>query len=200
VGVFPEQAENWDWIAGQCVDSPAPLRVLDLFACTGGSTLAAAAAGAEVAHVDAARNMVAWARRNAAASGLAEAPIRWIVDDATKFVERELRREKDYNAVILDPPSYGHGPHGEAWRLQQDLAGLVEMCGRLTGPRRQFMLLSCHTPGFSPSRLGELLAEALGPAGRITVGPLVLRSVDGRELPSGAVAKWDDCSQSGVKH
>ena len=209
VGLFPEQAQNWDWIAGQVRKAPPlqwggcsvaqspgpvlspPLRVLNLFAYTGASTLAAAAAGAEVTHVDAARNMVAWARRNAASSGLAGAPVRWLVEDAAKFVRRELRRGNRYDAVILDPPSYGHGPHGEVWRLSQHLARLLELCGRLTGPERQFMLLTCHTPGFSASRLRELAVEALGESGRITTGPLVLRTGDGRELPSGAMVRWE---------
>jgi 23S rRNA (cytosine1962-C5)-methyltransferase len=213
VGLFPEQAENWDWIAGELSQSRAPceagapcragsgehgtgpsarrFRVLNLFAYTGASTLAAAAAGAEVTHVDAARNMVAWARRNAASSGLAGATVRWLVEDAAKFVRRELRRGNRYDAVILDPPSYGHGPHGEVWRLSQHLARLLELCGRLTGPERQFMLLTCHTPGFSALRLRELLVEALGQSGRITAGPLVLRTADGRELPSGAMLRWE---------
>jgi 23S rRNA (cytosine1962-C5)-methyltransferase len=215
VGLFPEQAENWDWIAEQVRtarekgDSPHlceapfgpfrqmgtvpffPLRLLNLFAYTGASTLAAAAAGAEVTHVDAARNMVAWARRNAASSGLTGAPIRWLVEDAAKFVRRELRRGSRYDAVILDPPSYGHGPHGEVWRLSQHLARLLELCGRLTGPEPQFMLLTCHTPGFSASRLRELVVEALGQSGRIAAGPLVLRTADGRELPGGAMLRWE---------
>jgi 23S rRNA (cytosine1962-C5)-methyltransferase len=191
VGLFPEQAGNWDWIAEQVREARGQVRVLNLFAYTGASTLAAAAAGAEVTHVDAARNMVAWARRNAAASGLAGAPIRWLVEDAAKLVRRELRRGNRYDAVVLDPPSYGHGPHGEVWRLSQHLARLLELCGRLTGPQRQFMLLTCHTPGFSALRLRELLVEALGQSGRITAGPLVLRTADGRELPSGAMLRWE---------
>jgi 23S rRNA (cytosine1962-C5)-methyltransferase len=202
VGLFPEQAGNWDWIAEQLREARGQVRVLNLFAYTGASTLAAAAAGAEVTHVDAARNMVAWARRNAASSGLAGAPIRWLVEDVAKFVRREIRRGNRYHAVILDPPSYGHGPHGEVWRLAQHLARLLELCGRLTGPQRQFMLLTCHTPGFSASRLRELVVEALGQSGRITAGPLVLRTADGRELPSGAMLRWETIvpSPSGSDH
>jgi 23S rRNA (cytosine1962-C5)-methyltransferase len=191
VGLFPEQAENWDWIAERVRAAGGRPRVLNLFAYTGASTLAAAAAGAEVTHVDAARNMVAWARQNAAASGLAEAPIRWLVEDAAKFVRRELHRGQRYDAVILDPPSYGHGPHGEVWRLAQHLARLLESCGRLTGPQPRFMLLTCHTPGFTAARLRDLTIAALGEAGRMTAAPLVLRTADGRELPSGAMLRWE---------
>ena len=154
LGLFPEQAANWPWIAEQVASAPA-MRVLNLFAYTGGSTLAAAAAGAEVVHVDAAKNIVAWARRNAALSGLADAPIHWIAEDALKFVKRELRRENRYDAVILDPPSYGHGAHGEVWRLSQHLPRLLELCGQLTAGRRRFMLLTCHTPDFEPARLAR---------------------------------------------
>jgi len=191
VGMFPEQAENWDWIAQQ-VSRGTPLSVLNLFAYTGGSTLAAAGAGAEVAHVDAARNMVAWARRNAELSGMAESPIRWIADDATKFVKRQLRRGNGYDAVILDPPSYGHGARGEVWRLSLHLGRLLGLCGQLTAGRRRFMLLTCHTPGFGPARLRQMMVEALGESdpGEVSAGPLAIRSADGRELPSGTVVRW----------
>ena len=131
------------------------MKVLNLFAYTGGSTLAAAAAGAEVVHVDAAKNIVAWARRNAELSGLAEAPIRWIAEDAVKFVKRELKRGNRYDAVILDPPSYGHGPRGEVWRLSKHLPRLLSLCGELTAGRLQFMLLTCHTPGYDAKCLRE---------------------------------------------
>jgi 23S rRNA (cytosine1962-C5)-methyltransferase len=196
LGLFPEQADNWQWIGEQLgpseSQSPAPLRVLNLFAYTGGSTLAAAAAGAEVVHVDAALNLIAWARRNAALSGLAAAPVRWIAEDAMKFVKRELRRGQRYDAVILDPPSYGHGTHGEVWRLTRHLPQLLELCGQLTRPRRRFLLLTCHTPGFEPARLERMTAAALGRGGggALDARPLVIRAVTGRELPSGAVVRW----------
>jgi 23S rRNA (cytosine1962-C5)-methyltransferase len=191
VGLFPEQAENWRWLAEQLGDGE-PANVLNLFAYTGGSTLAAAVAGAEVTHVDAARNMVAWARRNAELSRLAAAPIRWITEDAPNFVKRELRRGPAYDAVILDPPSYGHGRRGEVWRLSKHLPRLVELCGRLTAGRRRGMLLTCHTPGFGPDRLKEMMADALGDAcaGRLAAGELSIRSTAGRELPSGAFVRW----------
>ncbi len=144
LGIFPEQAENWEWIAEQVRQAGRP-KVLNLFAYTGASSLVAAAAGAEVVHVDAAANVVAWARRNAEASGLADAPVRWIVEDATKFVRRELRRKQTYDAVLLDPPAYGHGPGSQHWKLDEHLEGLLAMCFELCRERRQFMLFSCHT-------------------------------------------------------
>jgi 23S rRNA (cytosine1962-C5)-methyltransferase len=133
VGLFPEQAENWDWLERQVHAAGRPLKVLNLFAYTGASTLAAAAAGAAVVHVDSARNSVAWASRNARHSGLAEAPIRWIVEDAARFVRREIRRGNFYDGVILDPPSYGHGPKGEAWKLGEHLMPLLRNCAVLLG-------------------------------------------------------------------
>jgi 23S rRNA (cytosine1962-C5)-methyltransferase len=201
LGIFPEQASNWDWIAAKvraaanlAGEPPAaPLRVLNLFAYTGGSTLAAAAAGAEVVHVDAARNVVAWARRNAELSGRAEAPVRWIADDAQKFVRREIRRGGHCDAVILDPPSYGHGARGEVWRLSKHLPQLLALCDRLAVGRLRFLLLTCHTPDYDAPRLARLVAEAfpgLDPA-RIEAGPLALRATDGRLLQSGVVVRCD---------
>ncbi len=191
VGIFPEQADNWAWIRRQAESAAnlgRPLRVLNLFAYTGGSTLAAAAAGAEVVHVDAAKNVVAWARRNAQRSGLDACPIHWIVEDARKFVRRELRRGSRYDAVILDPPSYGHGRRGEVWRLSKHLAGLLRACAELTGGRPRFVLLTCHTPRFGPERLAQMLQEAFGPrpAGRVAAAPLALETASGRRLPAGA--------------
>ncbi len=211
VGVFPEQQANWQWIARQLGPAPdagkpaaaaapsegarAPLRILNLFAYTGGSTLVAAACGAEVVHVDAAANIVAWARQNAALSGLEERPIRWIVEDAQKFVRRELRRGNRYDGVILDPPSYGHGPHGEVWRLSKHLGALLARCAELTAAERRLLVLSCHTPGFGPERLEAMLDEALGhdPAGVIEAGPLEVHTADGRPMPCGTVVRWS-CS------
>ncbi|MGA2616254.1 MAG: class I SAM-dependent methyltransferase [Thermoguttaceae bacterium] len=207
VGMFPEQAENWDWIAQRVTqagpkgtvpfssdenrDSPRKqLRLLNLFAYTGASTLAAAGAGAEVVHVDAARNMVAWARRNAELSGLAAAPIRWIAEDALKFVRRELRRGSRYDAVVLDPPSYGHGAHGEVWRLSAHLPRLLALCAELAVGRPRFLLLSCHTPGFTPGRLHDLLLATLG-GGNIQAQPLQLLTASGRELSAGVAARWE---------
>ena len=209
LGLFVEQAENWDWISsrvsplptnlrlvpgeGPGVRAARPLKILNLFAYTGGSTLAAAGA-AEVTHVDAAKNVVAWARRNAELSGLADAPIRWIAEDAAKFVKRELKRGNRYDAVILDPPSYGHGPRGEVWRLSKHLPRLLAMCGELTAGRLQFMLLTCHTPAYEPETLRDMLLEAIGGGGAVVARQLAIPSSTGRELPSGAVVRWSRSS------
>ncbi len=192
LGVFPEQAANWDWLSRTIRQAGRPLKLLNLFAYTGGSTLAAAAAGAEVVHVDAARNVLAWARRNAHLSGLDSAPIRWISEDARKFVAREIRRNNAYDGVILDPPSYGHGPRGPAWNLQRDLWPLLEACAALTARRRGLLLLTCHTTGLSARELESRLAAGFFGATRPTVRvrPLGLTSVDGRVLYGGMVARW----------
>lgn len=192
VGVFAEQAASWDWISRQVARAARPLRVLNLFAYTGGSTLAAAAAGCEVTHVDAAKNVVAWARGNAELSGLQAAPIRWIAEDATRFVQRELRRGNTYDAVILDPPSYGHGRKGEVWKIKIGLLPLLQACGQLTTSRRAFILLSCHSPGFGPAELEALLADAIFGhcQGGVVARPLTLVSAEGSALPCGAAARW----------
>jgi 23S rRNA (cytosine1962-C5)-methyltransferase len=196
VGVFPEQRENWHWIAQQAVCGLAktgrPLKVLNLFAYTGGSTLAAAAAGAEVVHIDAAQNIVDRARQNAELSGLADRPIRWIAEDATKFCQRELKRGKRYDAVILDPPTFGHGPKGEPWQIEKNLLPLLKLCGQLTAERRAFVLVTCHTPGIGPAELAAYLCEGIfGHCGQpAKAGELYLETTDGRRLPSGAYARW----------
>jgi 23S rRNA (cytosine1962-C5)-methyltransferase len=212
VGLFPEQAANWKWLGEQvraAVDrgpqkrgqSPeekgtvpfsAPFSVLNLFAYTGGSTLAAAAAGAEVVNVDAAGNVVDWARRNAELSGLAGRPVRWITEDALKFAKRELRRGNRYDAVILDPPSYGHGRRGEVWRLSKHLSRLLGICAELTAGRRRFVLLTCHTPDYGPERLKDMMAEAFGDTdpGALSAGSLAISTPDGREMPSGVFVRW----------
>ncbi len=189
IGLFPEQASNWDWLSQQIAVSATPCKVLNLFAYTGGSTLAAAAAGAEVVHIDAASSVVERARRNAELSGLADRPIRWITEDAVKFVDRELRRGNRYNAVILDPPSYGHGTSGRAWKLAQDLPPLLEKLAQLTIDHRAFVLLTCHTPGFDAAALAALLKTTLG-RGAIEHGALALQASTGRSLPSGHYARW----------
>jgi 23S rRNA (cytosine1962-C5)-methyltransferase len=173
-------------------DTTARLRVLNLFAYTGGSTLAVAAAGAAVVHLDAARNVVQWARRNASASGLDAAPIRWIADDARRFVERELRRGNRYHALILDPPSYGHGARGEAWRLEQDLMPLLADCRRLLTADPAFVLLSSHSPGFGPAEVGRSVREVFAdvPGAELQAKRLRLLTADGRSLDSGVAARW----------
>lgn len=309
LGVFPEQASNWDWIAKQILNatetagdsSPSPMKILNLFAYTGGSTLAAAAAGVvagstkatiasgvrsagiknaatglkngtieagnvvggigkaalgvgkiaggakkgvtglqnvadglkdiasgaskaahgikaattnakvtaagvkktitgaklskdakavEVVHVDAAANTVARGKRNAELSGLKDAPIRWIAEDAMKFVRRELKRGNGYDAIILDPPSYGHGRKGEIWQVEKDLPELLAICAELTADRRRFILLTCHTPGFDTRRLSAMLRETVAdPRAKITASPLGIRASSGRTLPGGVVVR-----------
>jgi 23S rRNA (cytosine1962-C5)-methyltransferase len=195
VGVFPEQLESWVGIAKQCAKIAKPqaaVKVLNLFAYTGGSTLAAACAGAEVTHVDAAKSMVARARENAEASGLGDAPIRWIVEDAVKFCHREVKRGNQYDAVILDPPTYGHGPKGEAWSIKRDLLPLLELCRELTAGRLKFALCTCHTPGIGPAELSAYLSDGLfGHCGQPPkVGSLYLETSDKRKLESGTFARW----------
>ena len=195
VGVFPEQLANWAWIArqvGRLAKPQAAVKVLNLFAYTGGSTLAAACAGAEVTHVDAAKSMVERARENAKLSGLADAPIRWIVEDAVKFCQREVKRGNQYDAIILDPPTYGHGPKGEAWSIKRDLLSLLEFCRELTAGRLKFALCTCHTPGIDAAELSAYLAEGLfGHCGQPpATGTLYLTSCDGRKLESGTFARW----------
>jgi len=192
VGVFPEQAANWDWLAQRLAAAVQPPRVLNLFAYTGGSTLAAAAAGCEVSHVDAAATSVAGARRNALASGLEAAPIRWLVEDALTFVRRELKRGRHYDAVILDPPSYGHGPKGQPWKLSEKLPELLGMCAQLTAGRLQTLLLTCHTPGYTPRVLADLVQRTWDEcrAKPPLADELVLRDRAGRSLPSGVVVRW----------
>ena len=159
-GVFPEQAANWDFIDAQIRKAGRPVSVLNLFAYTGGATLAAAKAGAAVCHVDAARGMVAWARENAAASGLGEAPIRWIIDDCAKFVEREIKRGRRYDAVIMDPPSYGRGPSGEIWKLEKDLYPFLQLVAGVLSDDPLFFIINSYTTGLAPSVLTCLLGRS----------------------------------------
>jgi 23S rRNA (cytosine1962-C5)-methyltransferase len=201
VGLFPEQAPNWRWlrqtVTALAAPGPQP-RVLNLFAFTGAATLAAAAAGAEVAHVDGSRPTVAWARRNADLSHLADRPIRWLVDDAAAFVEREARRGRGHSGLILDPPSYGHGPGGRTWRLEKDLDDLLATCLRVAGPAAEFVLLTAHTPGFGGERLAGSLAGAIGPShGNMESGELLLTARSGVRLPLGSFARWRRAAGAG---
>jgi 23S rRNA (cytosine1962-C5)-methyltransferase len=194
VGLFPEQAPNWRWLrrtVGAIAAAGSPPRVLNLFAFTGAATLSAAAAGAEVAHVDSSRPTVAWARRNADLSGLADRPIRWLVDDASAFAEREARRGRGYRGLILDPPSYGHAPGGRTWRLEKDLDDLLATCLRASYPAPEFVLLTAHTPGFGGERLAGSLSHALGISrGDVKSGELMLTARSGAHLPLGSFARW----------
>jgi 23S rRNA (cytosine1962-C5)-methyltransferase len=196
VGVFPEQRDNWNWIARQVARSQQqlqrPPRVLNLFAYTGGSTLAAAAAGAEVVHIDAAKNIIERARANAELSGLADRPIRWIAEDAVKFCQREVKRGKKYDAVILDPPSYGHGPKGESWKIHEDLLPLLRLSEKLTKESLAFILVTCHSPGIGPAELAAYMADGMfGHCGQPPKsGQLALATSEGRRLPCGVYGRW----------
>lgn len=196
-GLFPEQAVNWDWfsslLAGARQSPDKPLRVLNLFAYTGGATLAAAAAGAAVTHVDASKGMVNWAKENAQASGLGGAPIRWLVDDCTKFVEREIRRGSRYDGIIMDPPSYGRGPKGEIWKLEDNIWPFLQLAAQLLSEDALFFLINSYTTGLQPAvlsyLLGETLARRLG--GHVEAAEIGLPvSQSGLVLPCGAAGRW----------
>lgn len=192
-GVFPEQAANWDFIDDQIHRAGRPVSVLNLFAYTGGATLAAAAAGASVCHVDAAKGMVAWARENAAASGLSGAPIRWIIDDCAKFVEREIKRGRRYDAVIMDPPSYGRGPSGEIWKLEKDLFPFLKLVSGVLSDDPLFFIINSYTTGLAPSVLTCLLDSVVTPrfGGGTVSDELGLPVTDsGLVLPCGATGRW----------
>ena len=200
VGVFPEHANTWGWITSQVrlrreSNSDERPRVLNLFAYTGGATLAAAAAGAEVTHVDSSGPSVAWAKRNAEASGMAHLPVRWIVEDAMKFLAREVRRGNRYDGIIADPPTYGHGPKGKPFKFRKNSDGLMQLCGELLSPVAspgQFLLFSCHTPGFSAADAAAAVARVLpdSAGGQVERQPLILNCQDGRTLESGVAARW----------
>lgn len=193
-GLFPEQAVNWDFFREKITAAGRPVRVLNLFAYTGGATLACAAAGASVCHVDASKGMVKWARENQALSGLENAPIRWIVDDCRKFVEREIRRGSRYDAVIMDPPSYGRGPDGEVWKLEDCVYDLVSLCTGVLSETPLFFAVNSYTTGLSPSVmeyiLGVTVARAHG--GRVHASEIGLPVREsGYILPCGATAIWE---------
>ncbi|MBR5166938.1 MAG: class I SAM-dependent methyltransferase [Salinivirgaceae bacterium] len=196
-GVFPEQAVNWDWFSKLIADAKQKnperkINVLNMFAYTGGATIAAAAAGANVTHVDAAKGMVAWARENAAVSGLADAPIRWIVDDCVKFVEREIRRGNHYDAIIMDPPSYGRGPKGEIWKIEDNIFPLIELCSQLMSDTPLFFLINSYTTGLQPAVLSYMISTALKRfGGKVEASEVGLPvSSNGLVLPCGASGRW----------
>ncbi len=194
LGLFPEQYANWKWLQETCRKSPQPLKILNLFAYTGGSSLACALGGAEVAHVDAAANVVKWARSNAELSGMSEAPIRWIAEDARKFVKREIKRGNTYDGVILDPPTYGHGSKGEVWRIGKHLPLLMGYLNELLNERPKLVLLTCHSPGYEDGPLKQMLDEAFPSIStrQIQSGPLTISDTKGRQLPSGYYASFEN--------
>lgn len=192
-GLFPEQAVNWDWFSGKIRHAGRPIRVLNLFAYTGGATLAAAAAGASVTHVDASKGMVTWARENAVSSGLGDAPVRWIVDDCVKFVQREIRRGSLYDAIIMDPPSYGRGPKGEIWKIEDAIFPLIRLCAQLLSDKPLFFLVNSYTTGLQPAVLAYMLGTALsGQKGHTDAQEIGLPvSSTGLILPCGASGRWE---------
>ena len=190
-GLFPEQSANWDWMAGLIRGAGRPVRVLNLFAYTGGATLACASAGAAVTHVDAAKGMVQWARENYALSDLPDGNARWIVDDAIAFVSREKRRGRVYDAILMDPPSYGRGPGGEMWKMERDVFPLAEACVELLSASPLFFLISSYTTGLQPAVLSNVIARAMGGRkGGIDARELVLPVLSGGALPCGASGRW----------
>ena len=192
-GLFPEQAVNWDWVSSIIKDAGRPVKVLNLFAYTGGATLAAPKAGASVTHVDASKGMVAWAKENAAASGLADAPIRFLVDDCVKFVEREIRRGNTYDAIIMDPPSYGRGPKGEIWKMEESIFPFLRLTARILSKDALFFLISSYTTGLQPAVLSYMLHTVLVPGfgGKVDASEIGLPvTSNGLCLPCGACGRW----------
>lgn len=192
-GLFPEQAANWDWITEKIKNAGRTIHVLNLFAYTGGATLAAAKAGACVTHVDASKGMVAWAKENAAASGLGNAPIRWLVDDCLKFVEREIRRGRHYDAIIMDPPSYGRGPKGEVWKIEDAVFPLIQSCTKALSAQPLFFLVNSYTTGLQPAVLAYLLGTAMKPYGGTVDAQEIGLPVTSSSLilPCGASGRWE---------
>ena len=192
-GLFPEQAANWNFIMDKIRNAGRPINVLNLFAYTGGATLAAAAAGASVCHVDASKGMTQWARENAVSSGLADKPIRWIVDDCKKFVQREIRRGRKYDVIIMDPPSYGRGPSGETWKIEEDVADFVELTMQLLSDKPLFVIISSYSTGLAPSVMSYLLGITAGKKhnGTIEAEELGLPVAStGLVLPCGSSARF----------
>ncbi len=193
-GLFPEQAANWDWFSELIKNSPKKeIKVLNLFAYTGGATCAAAKAGAAVTHVDASKGMVTWAKENAASSGLADAPIRWIVDDCVKFVEREIRRGNKYDAIIMDPPSYGRGPKGEIWKIEEKIHPFINLCSQLLCDKPLFFLVNSYTTGLAPAVLTYMISTEVKSkfGGHVVSDEVGLPVTEtGLVLPCGAAGRW----------
>ena len=197
MGIFPEQAANWAWMMGKIAKRKAanaggPIQILNLFGYTGAATAACAAAGASVVHVDAARGMVFWGKDNLAASGLANAPVRWMVDDCTAFVNREIRRGNRYHGIILDPPSYGRGQNGEVWKLEDNIAAFLELCRQVLADDPLFVVLNSYTTGLQPAVAANLLQLFFGDAGAVTSDELCLPVQSrGITLPCGVTARMN---------
>ena len=191
-GLFPEQATNWDWFGKKIREANRPIKVLNLFAYTGGATLAAAAAGASVVHVDASKGMVTWAKENAVSSGLGESPIRYIVDDCVKFVEREIRRGNKYDGIIMDPPSYGRGPGGEVWKIEESIHEFIKLTAQVLSDDPLFFLVNSYTTGLQPAVLTYMISTELKKYGGTVVSDEIGLPVtsNGLVLPCGASGRW----------
>ncbi|MCI0382654.1 MAG: class I SAM-dependent methyltransferase [Chlamydiae bacterium] len=191
LGLFPEHAKLWEWAAHLIQRVKKPIKILNLFAYTGGATLAFAKAGAEVCHLDASKAAVQWARENASLNHLEDAPIRWIIEDIGKFLKREIKREKKYDAIILDPPSFGRGAKGEIFKFERDIFAILQACRNLLSTQPLFFILSSHTLGVTPTVLSHLLTEAVFDLkGRIEANEMWIESEIGKKIPSGCFVRW----------
>lgn len=198
-GLFPEQAVNWDWCAEKIKNAGRPVKILNLFAYTGGATISAAKAGAAVTHVDASKGMVTWARENAALSGLSDAPIRWLVDDCVKFVEREIRRGNTYDGIIMDPPSYGRGPKGEIWKIEESVYPFIKLTSGLLNKNSLFFLINSYTTGLQPAVLSYMINTAIASrfGGHTEAEEIGLPvTSNGLILPCGASGRWSSSAHS----
>ena len=191
-GLFPEQAVNWDFMMNKIKNANRPIKVLNLFAYTGGATVACAAAGASVCHVDSSKGMTAWAKENVASSGLADRPVRFIIDDVIKFVQREIRRGNKYDAIVMDPPSYGRGANGEVWNIEESLYTLVELCKEVLSDKPLFFLINSYTTGLSPTILANILKMIIKKKGKVICGEVGLPMKDSDFiLPCGIFGRWE---------
>ena len=192
-GLFPEQAVNWDWMINKIKSSNREIKVLNLFAYTGGATVACLSAGASVCHVDSSKGMVAWAKENVISSGLAERPIRYIIDDVVKFVQREIRRGNKYDAIIMDPPSYGRGANGEVWQFENNIYDLVELCTKVLSDKPLFFLINSYTTGISSKVLENILSLNIKNKGKLSSGEIGIPMKDSKlVLPCGIYGRWEE--------
>lgn len=192
-GLFPEQAVNWDFMINKIKNSGREIKVLNLFAYTGGATVACSYAGASVCHVDSSKGMTAWAKENLQSSGLADRPVRFIIDDVIKFVQREIRRGNKYDAIVMDPPSYGRGANGEVWNIEESLYKLVELCTEVLSDKPLFFLINSYTTGLSPTILSNILSLTIKAKGKISCGEIGLPMKDSKLiLPCGIYGRWEE--------
>ena len=191
-GLFPEQAVNWDWMISKIKNAKRDIKVLNLFAYTGGATVACSYAGASVCHVDSSKGMTAWAKENIASSGLSDRPVRFIVDDVVKFVNREIRRGNKYDGIIMDPPSYGRGTNGEVWKFEENISDLVELCSKVLSDNPLFFLINSYTTGISSTVLENILRLNIKKKGKLSCGEVGLQMTNSKlVLPCGIYGRWE---------